>query len=285
MSTKETTKQRLPLLSWLLVPLLLVWIGTNYILGTLKHPSWSGTSSNQTTGDVLGADYDQTISPQTQWTWSGQGLVTLWFDDAWLTQYTNAFPLMTQYKFKGALAVPTKSVGFNAYMNWTQIKRLQYEGWEISAHSRTHNCEFVFGDNQIIESEILGSKSDLKSHGLVHDIYVAPCGKSSEYANEVILKNFVASRNVNRGFNPLPLQNTFDLKVQAVEKNTTAEEVKIWIDQAKKSNSWLILMFHQVDNVAEEFGTTISEFSKILSAINESKLEVVVPSQVVNNAI
>ena len=284
MSTKETTKQRLPLLSWLLVPLLLVWIGTNYILGTLKSPTWSNTSSNQTNGDVLGADYDQTISPQTAWKWNGHGVVTLWFDDAWLTQYTNAFPLMVEHNFKGAVAVPTKSVGFDAYMNWTQIKRLQYDGWEISVHSRTHNCDFVNGDKQIIDNEILGSKEDLKSHGLSHDIYVAPCGKSSDYSNEVVLKNFVAARNVNRGYNTLPLQNLFDLKIQAVEKNTTVEEVKTWIEEAKKTNSWLIIMFHQVDNVAEEYGTTISEFSKILSAVQESKLEVVLPSQVINTA-
>jgi peptidoglycan/xylan/chitin deacetylase (PgdA/CDA1 family) len=283
MSMKKHTKKiqnsvnKFVLLAWLILPILVVWVSVNYLIGSINKPAWY--SADQTLGavDVIASS----ISDE-EWKWNGNGVVTLWFDDAWLSQYKNGFPYLEEMKMKAAVAVPTDTVGFEAYMNWTHIKRLQSAGWEITSHSRTHNCETPKLSPTEMENEILGSKKILEQRGYEINIYVAPCGANSEASTQMIKKYYAAARNVEPGLNPIPLDNFYDIKVIAVEQDTSIESIKEKLAEAKEKKQWMILMFHEVSDIASEYGSDFELYKQIIDEVTASQLEVVLPSQIIN---
>jgi hypothetical protein len=54
------------------------------------------------------------------------------------------------------------------------------------------------------------------------------------------------------------------LVVQTVEASTTVEQVKTWIDTAAISKTWLILVFHQIDETGAPYGTTSGVIQNIV---------------------
>ena len=106
-----------------------------------------------------------------------------------------------------------------------------------------------------------------------------------------IIKNsgYWGARTVDAGFNDKSA-NPYTLKVQVVEKGgtcdgvvvppTTLDQVKEWIDTAKASNTWLILVFHQTDNDnANCYGDTPAMLQNIVDYLKTSNVNVVTVSQ------
>lgn len=211
--------------------------------------------------------------------WNNNSLITYWFDDAWLTQYTEAYPIMEEYGFRGAIAIPTQLIRYDAYMNWYQIKKLHYKGWEIVPHSQNHDCDLANNDQGAVKEEILGSKQELLRYGIISNIYVPPCGRTSDYSNSLVKENFVAQRAVEPGLNPLPIVNRYDILIREIGIDTTIKDVNKWISEAEKQKSWLVFMFHQIDYSEDEYSITPEMLIEINEAVKRSKLQVVLPSE------
>jgi peptidoglycan/xylan/chitin deacetylase (PgdA/CDA1 family) len=60
------------------------------------------------------------------------------FDDGYLDNYLNAFPLLKRYGFKGTFYVVSGKIGTDGYMTWAQLREMQAAGMEIGAHTMTH---------------------------------------------------------------------------------------------------------------------------------------------------
>lgn len=271
-------KERLSLLSWIVIPILITWISVNYLVGALKQPDWETklvTDNNQLTLQA----------PAQKFHWKNTGLVTFWLDDAWLSQYTVAFPILENQDYTASIAVPTRLIGSDAYLSWPQVKRLQFKGWEISSHSRNHSCSGDKMQPKEAESEIIGAKSDLAAEGITASTYVTPCGVDSPAINEIIKKNYLALRTSSEGLNSLPLKNPYNINTLAIDNTTTIDEINSWIQQAKDSHSWLILLFHQISDENSQFSITPGQFTKVVTAVKQSGLPVVLPSQVLEMII
>ncbi len=276
--TKKLNPEKMHMLSWLIVPIIGVWLAIGYLVGTVHHPTW----------DVLDPKITQPTQVQVQQPtktayekikWSGGGLITLWFDDAWLSQYSTAFPMMEDKNLKGSLAVPTKLLGQPSYMSWAQVEKMQSSGWEISSHTRTHNCNPDHLSAQQVEDELAGAKQDLLAHNITAENFVTPCGAGTPLIDEIAKKYYVSLRGSGVGYNPLPVQDPYTLNVQAVHSFTTPEYIKAWVEHAKTNNEWLIIMFHQVDDGTTDYATTPAKLNDMLNVIKESNVPVVLPTQ------
>lgn len=78
--------------------------------------------------------------------------IIIWFDDGLESTYTNAFPIMESYGYKGVAAILTDYVGgewhdvnpegvdygYRKMLSLDQIKELHSAGWNIESHSATH---------------------------------------------------------------------------------------------------------------------------------------------------
>jgi peptidoglycan/xylan/chitin deacetylase (PgdA/CDA1 family) len=240
-------------------------------------------------------DYKGPLTPPPaipQFQWHNTGVITLWFDDAWLSQFTTAEPIMEKFGFKGALAIALRFVCQPGFMSWAQIHTLQSKGWETTSHSVTHNCNLSYYNAQTIQKELLESKQAIMAHGLRADQFVMPCGYSSfdiaAYTAghpyppivETAPKYYSSYRTTDDdAINPLPVVHPYDLKAFEPLSATTEEKIKQLIETAAAQKGWVIFVFHQIDNSNRAFSLTASQFNKILTIIKASGLPVVLPAQ------
>ncbi len=176
MSTKKPkntmTSSSHSFLFWLAVPALLLWLSLGYVIGIIKDkPTWQ--PEKDTTGEKIifqRGDYGEITEDL------DLPLITFWFDDAWLSQYMIAYPILKSFDFAGTIAVPTNAIETQNYVNWSQLRVLQENGWEITNHSTVHNCEMDKWNMEEVLSEYEKSKLILWKNKLASDIFVSPCG-------------------------------------------------------------------------------------------------------------
>lgn len=268
-------KNRLPLISWFILPILAVWLSTNYLLGLNRPVVWHDQSNQKTKIVYM---YEENPAKHS-FEWKKTGLITLWFDDAWYSQYSEGLPILETYKLTGALAVPTNFIDDEDYMTWTQVVRTQYKGWEITSHTKSHNCEPNKLDLKTVSEELVGSLKELREHNLNVSHFVTPCGVGNQNILKVTKDNYLSLRTTEEGLNELPVQNPYDLKIKVITRSTTLEDIKNWIEDARPQNAWLIISFHQIGNDNEEYEITPDLFQKAIETIASSGLPVVLPSQ------
>jgi len=275
-------RHRLTMVSWLILPLIGAWLTTSYLLGLAKNiVRKPEVLSSQTENKC----YEETGSFASSFKWNGSGLITLWFDDAWYSQYSIAFPVLKEFGFVGALSVATSLVQGEKYMTWPQIKRLRANGWEITSHSVSHICDQSILDNEKISYELIESQKILRSYGLQAEHFVTPCGVGNSIITEKTKEHYLSLRTATEGLNPLPVNNPYELKIHAIRNNTSLEEIKQWIKEATLNRRWLIIVFHQIGEERGTYEVSPQIFKNILNLIKDSNLQVVLPSQALNVSI
>ena len=75
--------------------------------------------------------------------------VLIGFDDGWLGNYENAFPILKKYNIPAAIYVVDDLVGTPGYFNWEQAKEMSDSNLiSIYSHGRTH----IFYDKETAET-------------------------------------------------------------------------------------------------------------------------------------
>ena len=274
-------------LYWLVIPLVMIWFAASYLIGSFTdQPKWQFPSSVPSAAGPV-APHLAAYSPLPP---SDRGYITLWFDDAWLSQYLIAYPLLQNYGFTGIVAVPSGAVEQPNYMNWAQLQILQKSGWEIADHSVSHDCQMHTWSPEQINREYRSSKLTLWKHQLTADIFVTPCGVDSPAMRDQAQKAFFGYRTVNPGANDPDNLDFYDLKVRNLDDQTTIENIQSWIDTAVSQNQWLILVFHQLGKESgsgdwEKYELQESSLTRILDHIKEVEIPVITPGQVISASI
>jgi peptidoglycan/xylan/chitin deacetylase (PgdA/CDA1 family) len=114
--------------------------------------------------------------------------VILTFDDGYLDQYTNAFPLLQEFGFTGTFFIITGFVDNQnpAYMSWPMITQMGAAGMRIESHSRSHPDLSEAGRDELIW-QILGSQETLAAHiGYTPRFFCYPGGRYSDETIEML---------------------------------------------------------------------------------------------------
>jgi peptidoglycan/xylan/chitin deacetylase (PgdA/CDA1 family) len=287
-SKKSITNGKHSFLFWLVVPLVFLWLSIGYVVGSLKDkPLWLSSSKGASNTEVSSPYYQEYAGIDGD---LEQPFITFWFDDAWLSQYINAYPVLRDYNYNAAISVPTAAVESQNYMNWAQVSLLANDGWEITNHSISHNCDMGGWDKELVKKEYRNSKLALWKHKLPSDIFVTPCGVDSSVMREEAGKNFIAYRTVDPGYNDPSDFDFYNIKVRNIDANVSMTEIKSWIDYAKENNLWAILVFHRIGDLAKQinddtFNTSNEDFAEIVAYVHQQDIQVVVPSQILSTVI
>ena len=278
MQNSKRRELKVTLIGWVVIPVFFMFSLVNDALTKELTPGWSPKDISQEKSPYT-KPFEVEKSPIQPLVWDGKGMVTLFFDDAWSSQYANAFPLVEKYGYNGAVAVPTDFPGYDGYISWDNLRKMQAAGWEIVSHSVDHDCDYLSKGSGEIEKQLKDSKHRLTLEGLRSDHFVSPCGKNSPELQEISRKYYKSLRLIEENINIMPVKDPYDLEAVGGGVNVKLENVKWWISQAKSRNMWLIIMFHQVDEQNHEYGATPARLEEILQTIKQMNLQVVLPSE------
>ena len=113
--------------------------------------------------------------------------ILLTIDDAFLSFYENAWPILKKKKIPFILFVNTREVGSFNYMNWKQIRELHSENFvEIGNHSHSH--EYLVDETSLeIKNDILKSIQIFKNQlGSNSSFFSYPFGEYSLEFKKII---------------------------------------------------------------------------------------------------
>ncbi len=175
------------------------------------------------------------------------GMVSITFDDGFISQYQNALPILQAAGYKAGFYIITSYPGSNrpSYMNWDQIKALAATGQEIGSHTRTHPHLTQLTASQL-QDELVGSKADLTAQGLSSDTFVYPnADMSTAVENAVKDAGYTAARSGDFGLEST-LADKYNISSVHPDAYSTLPVVKQDIDQAIADKRWLVLVFHDM---------------------------------------
>lgn len=209
-----------------------------------------------------------------------QGIVSLDFDDGSISEFTNGIPILNAAGFKSTQYIITSYVDTDSnYVTSSNILQMQAQGHEIQDHTKTHPHLTQLTPAQVAD-EIMGAKNILLEMGAKQVTTLSyPFGDYNDaIVNTVRELGFSAARTVDQGYN-YRNSDTLTLKSYSLEKTATFTQIKVLINNAVKTRTWLILVFHQIDNTGWKFSTTPAKLQQVVNYLKQNNIPVVTVSQ------
>jgi len=121
--------------------------------------------------------------------------IGLTIDDAFLSIYKEAWPILKEKNLPFTIFVSTGSVGVNSknIMNWSQITEMANSGVTIGHHTKNH-FHLVSRDKETIINEIEEANNDFfKNLGFTPGIFAYPYGEYNNEIKQITKKYFKAA--------------------------------------------------------------------------------------------
>jgi glucose/arabinose dehydrogenase/peptidoglycan/xylan/chitin deacetylase (PgdA/CDA1 family) len=214
-----------------------------------------------TATDVYQYSYIGTLPAQADW--------TQYSVDINVPSNAHSMTVFHMLQSNGTLTVDNYSLmRVQFFVNPSQVLELSSSGHEISSHTRTHASLTTIPVNQM-QSEIIDSKSDLITMGVSPvDTIIYPFGDHNDLVKQTSQSaGYIGARSVLRGYND-KITDKFALKIQQINATTTVSEIQSWIDVARQTKTWLILMFHQIDLSGSSLSATPATLQAVVNYIN-----------------
>lgn len=202
-------------------------------------------------------------------TWPN-GVVSLTFDDTYLSHYTTVRPKLDQYGFSATAYVIQEYAGQAGRMTMQNLVDLQrFNGWEIAGHATTgavHAARFTSMDAAALATEFSTIRSWLNTNGFSGDHVAYPGGEFNDTVLDAAEKYFTAGVTVFPRPETLPPARRSKMRRGGyVTSATSTASLTAAIDAAYTNKEWLIFGFHDVvtttvgstDYSIANFGTVV----------------------------
>jgi peptidoglycan/xylan/chitin deacetylase (PgdA/CDA1 family) len=111
--------------------------------------------------------------------------VVITFDDGPVEIYEEAFPIMQEVGYPGAVFVVANRLESEGFLNVNQLSELIDAGWEVGSHGMTH-ADITLAHSSA-RNEILQSRLDLnRSLGITVTVFAYPFGKIDPYVGKKV---------------------------------------------------------------------------------------------------
>jgi peptidoglycan/xylan/chitin deacetylase (PgdA/CDA1 family) len=209
-----------------------------------------------------------------------RGFVSINFDDGYKSAFLNGMPILDKAGIKTTHFIITQQIGHPIFMTKDQIFALQAAGHEIGAHTRTHPYLSTLTDDQQ-RSEILGSYDDLMALGIKPTWFAYPYGDYNSISLADVRSTFLGARTVN-GAPDLKSTDPFLLNSYSIHPGAPVYaigDITKLIDGAQANGTWLILLFHKVDEDGDSISVPHDLIQQIADYLVARNVKVVTLSQ------
>ena len=207
------------------------------------------------------------------------GKVSITFDDALISVYENAYPIMQKHNVVGNVAVIINEIGNPGYMTLEHLKELQDKGWSIVSHTMSHP-DLKTLDEKKLDYELIESRSFLLDNQFTgFDGFVVPFHHYNKLAIEKVKEYYSLSRNESLyGMKKLgrfgiyfaqkqPLQAKHELRSLPIadfyKVNQGLTKIRSYIKYCIKSNKFADLYTHGLNK------SDIASFEKVIQTISK----------------
>ena len=220
-----------------------------------------------------------------------KGIITIAFDDAYLSTCKHALKYLDRRNVKSTIAIPSNFIGKTFEKRPTvgikDLKRAINSGHEIASHTLTHPNLFRLNskDRSKATDEISMSKKKLVSLLGYHvSSFVFPyINKNQSVLLRRKTRSFYKSARItsnNSCFNKIPIRDPYSITGFAVTKKHSVSYLNKLVYRAEEKNLWLIEVFHLVGTKNTlsahrpkpyRFFTHINDFKKHIDYILSKK--------------
>ncbi len=208
-------------------------------------------------------------------------LVSITDDDGFSDFYTNGLPVLQKYSLPATAYIISSYIGQPGYMSASQIQGLYSAGVEIGSHSVDHPDLTTLTAAQQ-KTELKNSQTTLqKLIGTPVKDYAAPYGAFSDAVTTEATASYQTYRTTLPGYNAKNNFNAMNLYVQNITNTTTAADMQGWLQEAAATNTWLILVYHEISTTPDDatYNTLPSNFDAQMAAVQNSGIAVKTVSQ------
>ena len=220
-----------------------------------------------------------------------RALVSLTFDDSWRSIYDPGFGLLDKYSLKSTQYLnsqPTEG-GYPDYMTYDMVKAFAAGGHELGWHTRTHAdlttlSVSAIGTELTIPTAFL---SNINQTAANFKNFATPYGAYNATVVNEIKKKYRSHRSTDVGYNSKDSFDIYNIKVQNVTNTTTPAIVQAWVNHAIATNTWLVLVYHEVDAGAADptYAVTPENLDAELNIIKQSGVAVVTVNQALDEIL
>lgn len=223
-------------------------------------------------------------------------LVSIVFDDGTGDIWNNAIPLLDTKGYKTTQFVVGRLIGTSGYMTSNQLVELSNAGHELASHTWTHRSLITLNSTEL-HNETVTAQSNLRSmlpscvlsnragEERCFDQFAYPFGDMNQTVLNKVRSTYRSARGTEDGLNTLLVKHTGTTSPESMHirhrihtqivLNPTAggggvTELQGWLNGAKRSRTWLVLLYHRVKSQPDAYGLTPTQFSGHLNAIEAS---------------
>lgn len=207
-----------------------------------------------------------------------EGLVTISFDDAWRSQFTNALPVLEAAGIKATFYITAEPVqkGWDDFMTPEETKAVSAKGHEIGSHTVTHP-HLSKTATASAGQELAESKAYLERlTGAAVTSLAYPYGESDGRMRPLLEKaGYTNARGIEEDSLNDRGADRYELRAFVPGPATPWRKIKAAIAEAKAKRQWLILVFHKVEKSGGKYSIVPAVFQKIVNEVKVAGVKTV----------
>ena len=160
--------------------------------------------------------------------------IVLTFDDGYLDNYENAFPILQEFGFTGTFFIITDLAdqGAEGYANWEQLEEMAAAGMRLESHTKSHP-DLTENSRDGVIFQVLGSQETIAAHiGYTPRYLCYPGGRYTQETMQILEELDLWGATTTQGGTWHGFDDRYEWSRQRMRHDTTLDEFKLLVDMA-----------------------------------------------------